>query len=116
MPPMRHDVPMRGPRAARIACWRPWLAMAVVSLSMAALTARAEDPAPPAAESAPESLSPIPPPPSVTAADLPDDNGHGIQVRWTPSPGDAELLAYEVWVAHASGVPDTSWAMAGTAP
>jgi hypothetical protein len=119
MPPMWHGVPMRGPRAPRTAGRLPslaTLAMAVAALSLAPPpTARAEspaDPTPPAAES----LSPIPPPPSVSASDQPDDNGHGILVRWTPSPGDAELLAYEVWIARAPGAPDTSWALAGTAP
>jgi hypothetical protein len=110
--PMWHDVPMRGPRAPRIARWLPSLAMVIATLSLGLRPALAESPTPPAAERP----SAIPPPSNVSAADQPDDNGHGILVRWTPSPGDADLLAYEIWMAHQPGAPDTSWALAGTAP
>ncbi len=56
------------------------------------------------------------PPNSLTARDAPNDNGHGIALRWTLSPDDAELLTYEVWMAPAPDAPDEAWVLVGNAP
>jgi hypothetical protein len=77
----------------------------------------------------PETLDPAdslaaPPPPlerwqapnSLRASDQPNDNGHGIELNWAPSPDDANLLVYEIWTAQAPDAPQDSWIMVGTAP
>ncbi|HWN82915.1 MAG TPA: DUF6754 domain-containing protein [Candidatus Udaeobacter sp.] len=79
--------------------------------------ARAESPetTAPASTPATEPLaSPLAPPANVAAQDEPDDNGHGYRATWTLSPDDAQLLAYEVWMAPSAESP--SWALAGSAP
>ena len=101
---------------------RAAVALGLVWILGAALS-RAESPAPsapdsaaiqrPAAEPLASSLAP---PSNVAAQDEPDDNGHGIRTTWALSPDDAQLLAYEVWMAPSADSPDTSWALAGSAP
>ena len=56
------------------------------------------------------------PPEGLVAADNPNDNGHGILLRWTPSPDDADLLVYEIWRGPAPDAPDAEWFMVGSAP
>ncbi len=56
------------------------------------------------------------PPNSLTAADEPDDNGHAIRLRFSPSPDDAQILAYEVWMAQAAAAPDSEWTEVGSVP
>ncbi len=74
-------------------------------------------PEPPSPSPAPE----IPeirwqPPADFRAADNPNDNGHGILVRWTLSPDDARILVYEIFRAATPDAPDTSWVSVGTPP
>jgi hypothetical protein len=81
--------------------------------------ARAEDPDPaasPAAAQPEPPASPLAPPANVSAADEPNDSGHGVRVSWTLSPDDAALLAYEVWMAPAAEAPAADWALAGSVP
>jgi hypothetical protein len=56
------------------------------------------------------------PPNSLTATDQPNDNGHGIHLRFSPSADDAEILAYEVWMAPAADAPDMEWTQVGSVP
>jgi hypothetical protein len=60
--------------------------------------------------------APLRPPTGLIAADNPDDNGHGIFLRWSASPDDAELLVYEVWRGPAAGAPDAQWFLVGSEP
>jgi hypothetical protein len=56
------------------------------------------------------------PPIQVTASDLPNDNGHGILVRWRLSPDDTQILGYDVARVPSSGAPESTWVVVGTAP
>ncbi len=56
------------------------------------------------------------PPTQVAAADLPNDNGHGVHVTWRPSADDARLLGYDVARAPSPGAPESTWVVVGTAP
>ena len=104
-------------RRAAVALGLVWMLSATLS--------RAESPAP--TTSAPDSAaiqrpasepltSSLAPPSNVAAQDEPDDNGHGIRTTWTLSPDDAQLLAYEVWMAPSADATDAAWALAGSAP
>ena len=99
---------------------RAVLALGLVWILASAPPAHAEDPpAEPGTTSAAPAeppASPLAPPGNVAAQDEPDDNGHGYRVTWSLSPDDAALLAYEVWMAASADAPDTSWALAGSAP
>ena len=55
-------------------------------------------------------------PQGLTAVDQPNDNGHGIVLRWTLSPDDADLLSYDIEMAGAADAPDTAWTMIASAP
>src|SRR4029453_5212331 len=100
--------PACGARMRRAAAF----ALGLIWISSVAALARAEDPAGTAAtadaaassaasQPAP-AASPLSPPSNVAAKKEPDDNGHGIQATWSLSPDDAQLLAYEVWMAAAA--------------
>ena len=60
--------------------------------------------------------APLRPPTGLLAADNPDDNGHGILLRWSASPDDADLLVYEIWRGPAAAAPDSSWFQVGSEP
>ena len=45
-------------------------------------------------------------PSALTAADLPNDSGHGLLIRWELSPDDSNLLGYEIYRVLKAGAPD----------
>jgi len=59
---------------------------------------------------------PLRPPTGLIAADNPNDNGHGVLLRWSPSPDDAELLVYEIWRGPAAAAADSTWFQVGSGP
>lgn len=56
------------------------------------------------------------PPGAFAASDQPNDNGHGISLRWTLSPDDAQLMSYEIQMARSADVPDSAWTTIARAP
>ncbi len=56
------------------------------------------------------------PPTGLTATDLPDDNGHGVLVRWNLAPEDADLLGYEVARCPRPDAPPEQCVPVGLAP
>ncbi len=63
-----------------------------------------------------------PPPPlfqapsSLQALDAPNDNGHGILIRWDLSPDDTSLIGYQIFRGLNADAPDDAWFQVGTAP
>jgi hypothetical protein len=55
-------------------------------------------------------------PSNITATDNPNDDGHGILLKWEPSPDDASILAYEVFRAPSPDAPESEWIKVGSAP
>ena len=55
-------------------------------------------------------------PTGVSITDNPNDNGHGVLLRWTPSPDEQALLSYDVYRAADAAAPDSAWFSVGTAP
>ncbi len=55
-------------------------------------------------------------PENLSIVDNPNDNGHGLLLKWTPSPDDAELLVYEIWRVPTPAAPESEWFMVGSAP
>lgn len=45
----------------------------------------------------PDAVAAPPPPDSVTAIDRPGDGGGVAEVSWTPAPGDALIVGWQVW-------------------
>lgn len=84
-----------------------------LSQVMLAQTAAADPPA----EAAP-AVQPPAPPGNVTVSDLPNDDGHGIQVRWELSPDDGagakSVISYEVHRGLNPNDPDSLWKKVGT--
>lgn len=107
----------------------PWLA-AVVLLFLTAFSALGQDTPNPSAgdtsaagevtpageTAAPAQISTLRPPEDLRAADAPNDNGHGIVLRWRLSPDDASLLLYEIERGPDPQAPDSAWFQVGTAP
>jgi hypothetical protein len=58
----------------------------------------------------------VQPPTGLTAGDSPNDNGHGILLRWVLSVDDARILGYEASRSDRADAPDTAWTPAGIAP
>lgn len=58
----------------------------------------------------------LPAPTGVTVTDAPDDNGHGVTVRWSVGAEPAEFLAYEIARIPTAGAPESTWVSLGTAP
>jgi hypothetical protein len=56
------------------------------------------------------------PPTNLEALDNPNDNGHGILLRWTPSADDDSILAYDVYRLPTPDAPESTWVLVGSAP
>lgn len=58
------------------------------------------------------------PPTNVRVSDLPNDDGHGVQVRWDLSPDDGNgaknVISYNVYRALNPNDPDSLWKKVGT--
>ena len=76
-------------------------------------------------ETAPPDTSPSMPQPDLprwrspsdlTAADAPNDNGHGILLRWSLSADDGSILMYQVYRGPSPDASDAAWFQVGTAP
>ena len=71
----------------------------------------------PPAEAALVPSEPPAPPANVRVSDLPNDDGHGIQVKWDLSPDDgagrSSVISYEIFRATASDAPDSLWKKTG---
>ncbi len=72
----------------------------------------------PPAETAVIPSEPPAPPSNVTLKDLPNDDGHGVQVKWTLSPDDGagkkNVISYDIYRATSPDAPDSAWLKAGT--
>jgi hypothetical protein len=55
-------------------------------------------------------------PNSLQALDAPNDNGHGILLRWSLSPDDESLLMYRIYRALSPDAPDGEWFEVGFTP
>jgi hypothetical protein len=69
------------------------------------------------AETAP-AVQPPAPPGNVILKDLPNDEGHGILVRWDLSPDDGAgrntVISYDIYRALSPSAPDSLWMNVGT--
>ncbi len=64
------------------------------------------------------------PPPSLIAADNPNDSGHGVLLTWSASPDSDRVAAYEIYrlpwrpasagAPYGANAPDSVWLLAGT--
>jgi hypothetical protein len=72
----------------------------------------------PPAETAVVPAQPPAPPSNLTVADLPNDEGHGILVRWDLSPDDGggrnAVVNYDIYRALSPDAPDSLWMKVGT--
>jgi len=48
--------------------------------------------------------------------DAPNDDGHGVHMRWGISPDDAQFLSYEVFRLPRPGAPESEWFAVGSSP
>ena len=91
-----------------------------------ASSARAADGAAPAADSTAiaDSVAVTPPPPMIRfqaplsphVTDAPNDNGHAVLIRWSPSPDEASFISYEIFRVPTTGAPESEWFSVGAAP
>ena len=85
-----------------------------LSQAILAQTAAADPPA----EAALVPSEPPAPPSNVRVNDLPNDDGHGIQVRWDLSPDDGagakSVISYDIYRALSPDAPDSLWKKVGT--
>jgi hypothetical protein len=112
--PARAGAPPGARTAANVGAFALGLALLFFTTSIRAADAPADSTS--AAATPAPAQSSLAPPANFTAGDEPDDSGHGIKTSWALSPDDAQLLAYEIWMAGDANAPDTSWALAGNAP
>jgi hypothetical protein len=72
----------------------------------------------PPAEAALAPSNPPAPPSNVVVGDLPNDDGHGIRLRWDLSPDDGagakSVISYEIYRALSPDTPDSLWKKVGT--
>jgi hypothetical protein len=100
----------------------PSLSILLTLILLSGSIASAQSDAPPAgavspgSESQPATGSALSPPSSLSALDQPNDNGHGVVVRWRLSPDDATILGYEIARSPEPGAPPDKWVVVGMAP
>jgi hypothetical protein len=72
----------------------------------------------PPAEAALAPSEPPAPPSNVIVSDLPNDDGHGIQVKWDLSPDDGagakSVISYDIYRSLSPDAPDSLWKKTGT--
>jgi len=72
----------------------------------------------PPAEAALVPSEPPAPPGNLTLKDLPNDDGHGIAVKWDLSPDDGagakSVISYDIYRSLSPDAPDSLWKKAGT--
>jgi hypothetical protein len=57
----------------------------------------------------------LPAPSNVTATDNPNDDGHGILLKWEPPADDASIISYDIFRLPSPDAPESEWFKVGTA-